>query len=209
VHPARPDALRARQQVRIESDLRHGAGLGGPGELRVDHLVVHPVRTRFPIRGGKQPGPDKEVRTPGQDCPVRCLVCHDCALVHDVGAAADGLQRCPHGFGFGCFADLGNVPSSCPEPVKHNPLVRLAALHQVLKTDVELAWRMKLSPRPQQVQPRQVAAREEVGDIARRQPQCAPVDLHNHVHMMTHQEQTRRAQSVHGHERGRHHCNRA
>jgi hypothetical protein len=38
--------------------------------------------------------------------------------------------------------------------------------------------RTELSPRPQQVQPRQVLTRQEVGDVARRQPQPATGDLH-------------------------------
>jgi hypothetical protein len=55
----------------------------------------------------------------------------------------------------------------------------LAACHQVLEPDVERMWRLDLAACAQQVKPRQMAARDKVGDITRRQPQPSSVKLHN------------------------------
>ncbi|HEX3965566.1 MAG TPA: hypothetical protein VHZ03_54475 [Trebonia sp.] len=62
VHPSRPDSLDAGEQVGVETDLGDGAGLGGPGELCVDYLVVPVGRARFTVRCGKQVGPHEKNR---------------------------------------------------------------------------------------------------------------------------------------------------
>ena len=64
------------------------------------------------------------------------------------------------------------------EPLQHGQLVRLAALHQVLETEVELPHPAQRSPGLQQVQPGPVLARHEVGDVTRRQPEPITSELH-------------------------------
>ena len=179
VHPARPDPLGTGEQVRVEPDLGDGARLGGPGKLRVDHFVVVPGRAWLTVRRGEQPGPDEEVRTTEQGRAVGRLVSQEHALVHDVGTAADGCQRGLRGVGLRSFGDLRHVPAGRAEPPEHRRLVRLAACHQVLEADIERAGRLDFSPRVQQVQPRQMATRDEVGDITRRQTQPVPVKPHD------------------------------
>ena len=75
-------------------------------------------------------------------------------------------------------ADVRDVQPVRAEPLKHGPLVRFPAPEQILEPDVELPRRPQLPPRPQQVQPRQLPARKEVGDITSRQPNPALDDLH-------------------------------
>ena len=64
------------------------------------------------------------------------------------------------------------------EPLQHGQLVRLAARHQILETEVELPHPAQRSPGLQQVQPGPVLARHEVGDVTRRQPEPITSELH-------------------------------
>jgi len=100
------------------------------------------------------------------------------SLVHDVGPGFHGRDRGPGGVTVWLSGDLADAPAPAREPVEHRPLVRLAARHQVLEAGVVRVRRPQPPPRRQHVQPRHVAAREKVRDIARRQPQPARLKLH-------------------------------
>ena len=93
---------------------------------------------------------------------------------------ADGLQRGLSRLGVGvrALAYLRDRAAVRPEPLQHGQLVRLAASHQVLETEVELPHLAQRSAGRQQVQPRPVLARHEVGDVTRRQPQPFTSELH-------------------------------
>lgn len=153
VHPARPDSLRVAEQLRVEGGLRHGPALHRSGELRVDHLVVHPLRARLAVRHVQQPGANQEIRTSQQG---RCLVPEQHTLVDHVDTAPDGAPRGLRRVGLRCLRDLDDMAPVRPEPVEHGPFVSLAPLDELPESDVELMRRMQLAPRPQQVQPRQM-----------------------------------------------------
>jgi hypothetical protein len=65
-----------------------------------------------------------------------------------------------------------------PEPLEHPAFVLLPAPHQVLEPEVTRVRRPQHMPRRPQIQLRQLLARQEVRDIARRHPQ---LDL-NYLH---------------------------
>ena len=179
VHPARLYLLSAGKQVRVEAQLGDGARLRRPGELRVYYLVMRPGGRRFPVRRRQQPGPHQEVGPAVQGRPV-ALAGEQHPLVHDVGPGFDGGDRRPRGVTVRRSGNLADAPAPGREAVKHHPLVRLPARHQVLEANVELARWPELPARRQHVQPCQVAAREKVRDITRRQPQPARLKLHSH-----------------------------
>lgn len=139
---------------------------------------MHPLRPRLAVRRVQQPGADQEIRTSQQG---RRLVPEQHALIDHVGTVPDGLQRGLRRVGLRCLRDLDDVAPVRPEPVEHGPFVSLAPLDELLESDVELMRRVQLSPRPQQVQPRQMLTGQEVGDIAGGQPQSAAGDPHQAV----------------------------
>ena len=164
----------------VERGLRDRARLGAPGQLGVHDLVMQPARARLPIRGCEQIGAHQEVRPPQQRRRCVRARAQQHALVDDVGSAADGLPRGLSRLRVGVrsLAYLRDGAAVRPEPLQHGQLVRLAPLHQVLETEVELPHPAQRSAGRQQVQPGPVLARHEVGDVTRRQPQPFTRELH-------------------------------
>jgi hypothetical protein len=103
---------------------------------------------------------------------------HQDALVDDVRAAPNGLQRGCRRRDVRLLADDRNVTSVGQEPIEHGPLMGLAPLYEIGEPDVELMRRMEFSACSQQVQPGQVLTGQEVGHVARGQPQAPAGDLH-------------------------------
>ena len=128
---------------------------------------------------GEQPGPDQEVRPPEQERPDRPPVRQQHSLEDDVDVVVDGGQRGRRRVRLRPFRDLGHLPAVRTQPGEHRRLVFLAPRHEVFKADVERMRKPDLAARVEQVEVRQVAARDVVGDVTRRQPQPSTDKLHD------------------------------
>ena len=165
------DALRLRQQVRVQKKLQQRLALRTAGQLRIEHLVrPSPQRTR-PVY------PEQEVRIAA---PPPAVVLH-APLVDHVGPAA---HRFPRARGGRCGVPvrerrvgwddrLDGAPGR-REPPEETPLVLHAALCQNLGSWV-VVQRLRLEF-PQcdcATQAREVAAGEIAAEVRGREPEPA------------------------------------
>src|SRR5262249_10877581 len=104
---------------------------------------------------------------------------HQYALVDDISTAAKGVHRGGRSLAFLGFIDLHNPEPIRAKPPQHRLLMSLAPGNQCLESQIEPTRRPQKPSGTQQIKPGQVAAREEVSQVAGREPKPVPNDLHS------------------------------